>query len=71
MFAFAFFCDLCRPFLENANVKCEHNKLLPQTPFPMLDANANANTVTCKQGFIDTYPMEQIRTMEENLVVSL
>ena len=27
--AFAYFFDLYHPFLENANVKCEHNQLLP------------------------------------------
>ena len=26
---FAFFFDLCRPVLENVNVKCEHHHLLP------------------------------------------
>ena len=33
MSAFAFFFDLCRPVLENANVTCEHHHLLPQKPF--------------------------------------
>ena len=51
--ALAFSFDLCRYFLENANVKCKQNHLLPQNPFLTFDANAK---VTCKQGFtVTTY----------------
>ena len=45
--AFVFFFDLCRPLLENANVKCEHHHLSPETPFLKFDTNAD---VTCEQG---------------------
>ena len=36
MSAFVFFFDLCRPILGNANVKCKHHHLLPQTLFLMI-----------------------------------
>ena len=42
----AFFFDLCRPVLENANVKCEHLHLLPWDPFLSFSPNAD---VTCEQ----------------------
>ena len=48
----AFFFDLCRPVLENANVKCQHNHLLPWDLFLTSDVNANAD-VTCDQGVPD------------------
>ena len=48
--AFAFVFNICRPVLENANVKCEHDHLLPQNPFLTFDANAD---VTCEQGLIE------------------
>ena len=41
---FAFFFDLCRPVLENANVKCEHYHFLERINiFLMFDENANAD----------------------------
>ena len=48
-FASAFSFDLFRHILENANVKCKHDHLLPQNPLLTFDANADAD-VTCKQG---------------------
>ena len=49
---FAFFFHLCHPILENVNVKCQHNHLLPWDLFLTSDANANAD-VTCDQGLTD------------------
>ena len=47
--AFAISFDLCRAVLENTNVKCKHQHLLPQNPLLTFDANAKGD-VTCKQG---------------------
>ena len=45
---FVFFFDLCRPVLENANVRCEHHHLLPSNPFLMFTKNVKSH-VTCEQ----------------------
>ena len=57
--AFAFFFDLCRPVLENTNVKCEHNHLLPQNPFSKLDGNADfTREQVLKANVVFTYSYE-------------
>ena len=44
--------DLFRPVLQNANVKCGHYHLLPQTPFFTYDTNANVWTSLNKTAHI-------------------
>ena len=48
--AFAFFFDLCRPVLENANVSGEHYHFFPWNPLLTFDTNASAG-VMCEQSF--------------------
>ena len=51
--AFTFFFGLCRPILQNLNIKRKHHHLLPLNPFLTFYANAKAD-VTCDKGFTET-----------------
>ena len=46
--AFAYFFDLCRSVLQNANVKLDHYHFLPWNPFLRFGAKAKID-VTCDQ----------------------
>ena len=52
---FVFSFNVCCPVLENTNVKCEHDQLLPWNPFLTFVANGD---VTCKQGLNGLYMIQ-------------
>ena len=55
--AVAFFFDLCRQILENANVKYKHYHLLPKNPLLTFDANTD---LKCEQGITSKSPSRSL-----------
>ena len=65
--AFALFFDLCRQFLENANV---NHLLLPWNPFLTFDVNANS-VVKCEQGLSGSQVIKSSNVVLQRLISDL